>query len=1092
MRELIELSKAIGGTVRLRSVGFLLVSGFIAVAHSHAAGPIQPPAAGKATLARSYGNLPLSFEPNQGQTGSQVKFLSRGNGFGLYLTAQEAVLSLHKPVLAGEPRNQQRSHLALSPDLKESAADPVETEAVQHATDSWDIVRMQLAGANPLARTEGEERLPGTANYFLGNDPAKWHANIPTFTRVRYREVYPGVDLVYYGNQRQLEYDFILAPGARGEAIRLRFEGAKTLKLDAHGNLEVAANNGSIAFHKPEIYQLVRGERTPVEGGFTLLAGKTVGFSLGAYDRSKPLVIDPILAYSSYLGGNDQDYIVALASDSSGAAYVTGLTWSLNFPLTPGALQAVNYATGANQVSTAFVSKFNPSGTALEYSTFLGGDALGQRPHLQGDYGHAIAVDSYGQAYVTGYTFSANFPITANAVQKSNIPANSGLATGFVSKLNSTGTALVYSTFLGGNILDEPFGITVDASGNAYIAGVTFSTTFPVTPGVIQSTNRSAAITGFNDFVTKLNPAGNAFVYSTYLGGSSENGSQLGSLYWENPVVVDKAGNAYVAGFSLSSNFPVTAGAFQTVPHALYTVTVSKLNPTATALIYSTYLGGGTLSFPQGLAVDSLGNAYVAGYTDDTDFPVTPGAFQAKNKATPDANNQTSSDNGFLTKINPTGTKLVYSTYLGGTTGPWGGDDIYGVAVDSAGDAYVTGAAMSSDFPVTANAYQKTNKGATQCCVESTYTTDAFLTEFNPAGNALVYSTYLGGGGRQNANGPGGYGDSALAITLGAGGVVHLAGYASSSNFPVTTGAFQATYNSTQNMGFVSEFDLGPAPTTKDTLTTLTPSARSVVPGTTVTFTAAVAPVSGTAVPTGGVAFSIDEGAPVTVALGATGKAVYSTATLAAGAHYVLASYSGSATYAGSGGGVTEFVVPVTPVFTPPGGTYYSQQNVTISTSTKTGVLHYTLDGVTTPSIFTPTYAAPIQLIQNKTIEAVAVAQSDASSPVVTDAYSIVGSPTVLAEPVLGVASATASPNATLQALVNTHGVAGSYTFQYGTSSSALTLATVAAPLSASTARVQVSARVNGLKSKTTYYYRVLVTTPGGVTAGAVLSFTTE
>ena len=222
---------------------------------------------------------------------------------------------------------------------------------------------MQLAGANPLARTEGEERLPGTANYFLGNDPAKWHANIPTFTRVRYREVYPGVDLVYYGNQRQLEYDFILAPGARGEAIRLRFEGAKTLKLDAHGNLEVAANNGSIAFHKPEIYQLVRGERTPVEGGFTLLAGKTVGFSLGAYDRSKPLVIDPILAYSSYLGGNDQDYIVALASDSSGAAYVTGLTWSLNFPLTPGALQAVNYATGANQVSTAFVSKFNPTAT---------------------------------------------------------------------------------------------------------------------------------------------------------------------------------------------------------------------------------------------------------------------------------------------------------------------------------------------------------------------------------------------------------------------------------------------------------------------------------------------------------------------------------------------------------------------------------------------------------------------------------------------------------------------------------------------------------------------------------------------------------
>jgi len=1081
------------GTGRFGAAGLVLSFGLMTTAACLGFAPAAEHAANKGTVARNFGRLPLSFEANQGQTDARVKFVSRGDGFGLYLTAQEAVLSLHKPTASGTDGRagaHGRSHLALSPNLKGSvpAPDADKQEAAQESKDSWDVIQMQLAGANPQARTEGEERLPGTANYFLGDDPAKWHANIPTFARVRYREVYPGVDLVYYGNQRQLEYDFVVSPGASERPIRLQFAGASAVSLDAAGNLEIAAKNGSIEFHKPEVYQTVAGVRRPVAGSFRQLGVNTVGFSVGAYDRSKPLVIDPILAYSSYLGGNDQEYVVALAADPSGNAYVTGLTWSLSFPLTPGAFQAVNYATGANQVSTAFVSKFNASGTALLYSTFIGGDAIGDRPHEQGDYGHAIAVDSSGEAYVTGYTFSSNFPVTANAFQKGNRAANSGYATGFVTKLNNTGTGLIYSTFLGGSTLDEPFGITFDAAGNAYVAGVTFSTDFPVTAGVIQTTNRSAAISGFNDFITKLNPTGSGLVYSTYLGGSSENGSELGNLYWENPIVVDKSGNAYVAGFSLSSNFPVTTGAFQTVAHAGYTVTVSKLNPAATGLIYSTYLGGSTFSLPQGLAVDSLGNAYVAGYTDDADFPVTKGAFQTTNKARLNANSMgASQDNGFLSKINPTGTGLVYSTYLGGTTGPWGGDDIYGVAVDSTGDAYVTGAAMSADFPVTANAYQKTNAGATQCCTGSTYTTDAFLTEFNPAGTALVYSTYFGGSGRQNANGPGGYGDSDLAITLGAGGVIHLAGYASSGNFPVTEGAFQTAYSSTQNMGFVAEFDLGAAPTGKDTETSLAASANSVVPGTSVTFTATVKPIAGTAIPTGTVSFSIDEGASTTVALGSTGKATFATSTLPAGAHYILASYSGSATYAASGNGLTEFVVPLTPVFTPPGGTYTAQQNVYITDATSAGVLHYTLDG-TAPSIFTSTYSAPLQVVRSKTIEAVAVAASDASSPVVTEKYTIIGSPKVVAEP----ATAIATPSATLNAQVNTLGLTGVYYFKYGTSASALTIATAKTSLSASTVPVAAKAVVTGLKSKTTYYYQVLVSTAGGGTAGTVLSFTTN
>jgi hypothetical protein len=900
------------------------------------------------------------------------------------------------------------------------------------------------------------------------------------------------VDLVYYGNQKQLEYDFVVAPHADPAPIRLNFEGARDLRLDADGSLTIVAEHGSISFQKPTIYQVVNGGRRIVAGQFKLHSDNSVGFSLGTYDRSRPLVIDPILAYSTYFGGSDADFVVAVAADKSGNAYVTGLTISEDFPVTPGAFQSVNYATPSNDVSTAFISKFNASGTALLYSTYLGGVAISNTLHQQGDYGKAIAVDASGNAYVTGYTYSTDFPTTPGAFQKGNIPAETHLPTGFVTKLNSTGTGLLYSTFLGGSVLDELTALAIDSAGDAYISGISFSPDFPTTPGVLQTINKSFTANGFNSVITKMNPTGSALIYSTYLGGGSSDGSTLGNIYWTNPIVVDKLGDAYVAGFTSSGNFPVTAGAFQTVAHGSFSITVSKLNPTATALLYSTYLGGSTSSVSEGLAVDSLGNAYVAGYTSDTDFPVTKGAFQAVNKA--DTNTTTSPDsnqNGFVTKINPTGTALVYSTYLGGTTGPWGGDQIYDLALDSSGDVYVAGSAMSDDFPVTANAYQSKNRGATHCCDYLTYTSNGFLTEFNPAGTGLVYSTYLGGTGTQNPAGPGGSGDTAYGLTLGAAGAVYVVGYTTSSNFPITAGAFESAYHTQQNTGFVAEFDLGAAPTGKDTETALAASANSVVPGTSVTFTATVKPISGTTVPTGSVAFSVDEGAATTVALGSTGKATFSTSTLPAGAHYVLASYSGSTTLAASGAGIAEFVVPKTPEFTPPGGTYTSQQNVSIATATSAGVLHYTLDG-TAPSIFTSTYSAPIQIIQNKTIEAVAVAESDASSPVVTEKYTIVGSPRVLAEPVTAVSAASAAPSATLNAQVNTLGLTGTYYFKYGTSSAALTGSTAKSSLSASASPVQASTSVTGLKSKTTYYYQVVVSTAGGTTSGTVLSFVTN
>jgi hypothetical protein len=1053
--------------------------------------PSSPPASA-AQVKRDYGRLPMSFEANRGQTAGAVKFLARGSGYGLFLTGQEAVLTLHAPTGAATAVERARLKpfgLGLHAPGTSPAADRGE-QANSGAAARWttDVVRMQLAGANAKVEPVGVERLPGSSSYFLGNDPAKWRSDIPSFAKVRYAGVYPGVDLVYYGNQRQLEYDFVVAPGATSDLIRLKFEGAKKLELDPDGNLSIAAGHGDILFQKPVLYQTIQGRQVRVDGDFRLMANHSVGFRVGNYDHSQPLVIDPILAYSTYFGGTASEFVVAVTADAAGNAYVTGLTVSEDFPLTAGAFQAVNYASGANAVSTAFISKFNASGTALLYSTYLGGVAIANTLHEQGDYGKAIAVDAAGNAYLTGYTYSSDFPITSGAFQKGNQAASIGLATGFVSKLNPSGTGLVYSTYLGGNVLDELTALAIDTAGDAYISGVTFSSNYPTTSGAFQAVNKSASANGFNDVVTKLNPTGSALIYSTYLGGGSSDGSALSNIYWTNPIAIDKEGNAYIGGFTTSGDFPVTAGVFQPVSHASgYAVTVSKLNPTGSALVYSTYLGGSTSSVVEGLAIDAAGNVYVAGFTSDMDFPVTKGAFQTVNHAdTSTSDSAESNQNGFVSKINPTGSALVYSTYLGGTTGPWGGDQVYDLAVDSAGDAYVAGSAMSDDFPVTANAFQSKNKGATHCCDYLTYTSNGFLTEFNPTGTGLLYSTYLGGSGTQNPVGAGGSGDTAYGLGLGPNGNVYVVGFTTSPNFPLTTGAFQTAYHTQQNTGFVADFDLGAAPTSKESETTLTASADSVTPGTAVTFTATVTPVSGTVIPTGSIVFSVDEATVATIAL-TGGKATYTNSTLVAGQHYVLASYGGSTSYEASGDGFNEIVAPAKPVISLASGTYYAQQSVSITDGTANSPLYYTLDG-STPSVFSTVYTAPIVVSTTKTVSVVAVAEHDATSAEVSAAYTIVGSPNVLAGP----ATAVGTTGATLSAYVNTNGVAGSYSFHYGTATTALTTATATTALVASATRATASAALTGLKASTKYYYQVVVTTAGGMTAGAVGSFTTN
>jgi hypothetical protein len=1085
-------------------VGFVVLAAIHA--HAVAARPVSQPVsdslAKKAQLVRSYGKLPLSFEANHGQVDKSVKFLTRGAGYGLYLTSQEAVLTLDKPIispgkrpvpflsqpdrLSGNGVSAESVNRDLPVTGRPQKPFSIGTAATRYTTD---IVRMQLAGSRVVESPSGMDQLPGVSNYILGNDPSKWHTAIPTYGRVRYSGVYPGVDLVYYGNHQQLEYDFVVAPGADTKPIRLHFAGARGLKLDADGNLAIVAVNGTIAFHKPAVYQTVDGDRRPIAGQFTLLANNTVGFSVGRYNRALPLVIDPTLAYSTYFGGSNADFVTAIAVDSSGDAYVGGLTISTDFPVTPGAFQSLNYAESTNAVSTAYVSKFNPSGTALLYSTFLGGDAIPNTLHEQGDYVKGVAIDSSGDAYVTGYTYSSDFPITNGAFQTGNQAATVGLATGFVSKLNPTGTALDYSTFLGGNTLDELTAIAIDSAGDAYLSGITFSSNYPTTAGAYQTLNKSYTANGFNAVITKLNPSGSALIYSTYLGGGSSNGSTLSDIYWTNPIAVDSSGNAYVAGFTSSGDFPVTAGAYQPKnTGGGFTITVTKLNPTGTALVYSTYLGGSTDSVSEGLAVDSAGDAYVAGYTSDTDFPVTTGAFQTTNNA--DTNTSVSADsnqNGFLTKINPTGTALVYSTYLGGSTGPWGGDQIYDLALDSSDDAYVVGSAMSANFPVTSNAYQSTNRGATHCCDYTAYTSNAFLTEFNPAGSALIYSTYLGGTGTQNPAGPGGSGDTGYALALGPHQNVYLVGFTTSSNFPITADAFETKYNTQQNTGFVADFDLGAAPTTTNSVTTLTSTDDSVAPGTAVTFTATVAPASGTVKPTGNIVFSVDEATVATVALSGSGTATYATSALPAGEHYILATYPGNSTFESSGDGLDEFVIPVKPVITPATGTYYSQQTVTVTAPTAGSLLYYTLDG-TTPTVFSTQYTQPLIVNTSKTINVIAVANRNADSADVSATYTIVGSPSVLSAQ----ATTINTSSATLNAYVNSLGVTGTVYFQYGTSSTSLATSTTTIALSASTTRTVATAQLTGLAAKTTYYYRAVVTTAGGTTSGSIQSFTTN
>jgi hypothetical protein len=675
-----------------------------------------------AEVAVPYGQLPMAFELNRGQADASVNFLARGQGYSLFLTSSEAVLSLRDP----------------SPPSSRGDADHGKIAVAATSNPSGAVVRMAIVGANSRAQISGVDALPGVTNYFIGDDPAAWRTHIRNYAKVEYAGVYPGVDLVYYGNQQQLEFDFIVAPGADLRAIALDFKGVQALKVSQEGDLVLSTGNGDLVQRKPVVYQQVDGQRHVVDGSY-VVQGMRAGFKVSRYDHTRPLVIDPTLSYSTYLGGKNFDSGYSIAVDANGEAYVTGLVYSVDFPVARGP-DGAERRTGAERSTRgngdAFVAKLNRDGSQFVYSTYLGGSAQ--------DLGSGIAVDSKGNAYVTGYTRSKNFPTTHGAMQTKF--GSGATQNAFVARLDDSGE-LSYSTYLGGASNDVGQGVTVDADENAYVTGYTSSSNFPTTAGAFQRTLNGLQ----NAFVTKLNSAGTALVYSTLLGGDDYD---FGSA-----IAVNPDGNAYVTGTTyaiFSSTFPTTSNAYQTAFAGSGDAFVSKLSADGSTLVYSTFLGGSGYDGGCGIALDTNGNAYVTGYTLSNAFPITVGALQTGLSGKEDA---------FVTKFNKDGSGLEYSTYLGGSSN----DAAYGIAVGANGYAYITGYTQSADFPTTTGAIQTINASGRK----------PFLTALDATGARLAYSTYLGG-----SNGDGGYG-----IAVDSDSNAYVTGYTSSADYPTTAGA---------------------------------------------------------------------------------------------------------------------------------------------------------------------------------------------------------------------------------------------------------------------------------------------------------------
>ncbi len=702
------------------------------VATSQAAEPKSIDQEVSPALVEGYGNIPLHFEPNQGQVAaSEVDFIARSGGYTVLTTPEGLILLL-----------------------------PATEE------DAGQTLRVSLEGANPYPQVNSADLLPGVSNYLLGNDPTQWRTNVPNYQKVRYAQVWDGIDLVLYGNQKQLEYDFVVAPGANPDQILLHFDGIENLQVDEGGNLTVSLPGGrTIQQTAPVIYQEIAGARKEIEGRF-VLSDQTVRFEIGEYNAALPLVIDPILVYSTFLGSLSFDESYDIAVDGTGNAYIVGNTNS-DYPITAGA-----YDTTFNGLQDIFVTKLNASGSALVFSTYIGGSWY--------DSGHSIALDSSNNIYVAGTTDSNDFPTTSGAFDR--IFAESyggGYEDAFVLKLNASGSALVYSTYLGGgpDAVDYIFGLAVDNGGSAYVTGQTNASNFPTTAGAYDRTHNSIG-NGTDAFVTKLNASGSGLVYSTFLGGNTGDEGL--------DIAVDSSGNAYVAGGTQSSNFPTTAGAYDTSFSGSSDAFVTKVNASGSALVYSTFIGANGAAWA--IDRDTSNNVYIVGFTSDATHPTTSGAYDITHNGGVDV---------FVTKLNAAGTGLVYSTFVGGS----GYDAGWDIDVDSTGKAYITGQTDSTNFPVTSGAYDTTPNGSS----------DAFVTTLTSDGAALFDSSYLGGSNDE----------SGAAIVVDNSGDIYISGTTGSAGFPVTSGAYDPTYNGNDD-AFVAKMHFNSPPTISNILDQVT------------------------------------------------------------------------------------------------------------------------------------------------------------------------------------------------------------------------------------------------------------------------------
>ena len=675
---------------------------------------MPPPASvdrdSKAGAIKNFNRLPLRFEINAGQTDPQVKYLSRGPGYILFLTPAEAVLKL---------RN-----------TKSARSIP---------TNSQSTVRMKLVNARTSPKMEGLEALPSKSNYFLGNDPGKWRRDVTSYAKVRYKGVYPGIDMIYYGHQQQLEYDFVVAPHANPGAIRLRFDGIERIEMEPAGDLILHTADGEVRQHKPVVYQERTGGRQAIAGRYAIKSEREVGFELGEYDLNRPLIIDPILAYSTFLGGTGDDTATAVATDAAGNAYVTGLTNSMDFPTVNPLKPDPDIAR-----SDCFVAKLNREGTALLYSTYFGGSDI-ENPRK-------IALDGQGNILLMGDTASKDFP-TKNPIQPAsgNAPDVTFINDIFVTKLNREGSELIFSTYLGGVEDEMARDLALDHEGNVYITGATFSNNFP-TRNALQP-----ALAGDSDaFVAKLNATGSALVYSTYLGGTVDEEG--------NALAADRNGNVYIVGSTSSEDFP-TANPLQPALKGLSDAFITKLDPNGSSILYSTYFGGSDIERGKSMALDGFGNIFVVGDTLSSDLTLK-NPVQDTFKGVQDT---------FIAKFNPSGSALRYSTYLGG--GDY--DEVWDMAVDREGKVYLVGHTYSRDFP-TLDAIQPIPDNLNQ----RSPAPHAFLSVLNVDCSGLVYSTYLGGRDL----------DGAFGISLDAMGDVYVVGVTQSEDFPTTPGTFQRRF----------------------------------------------------------------------------------------------------------------------------------------------------------------------------------------------------------------------------------------------------------------------------------------------------------